>query len=166
MFTYNYQLRVRYSDTDQMGYVYYAHYGNFFEQARAEAVRSLGIVYKDIESAGIIIPVTRMNIKFINPAFYDELLTVKTIIPEIPHRDLLFKYEVYNEKGKLINKAETHMVFADVRTKQLVSAPLLLLDKLKPFFETHIEEQFDRINPNHIIEPILPTHIWKYKKAG
>ncbi len=166
MFTYNHQLRVRYSDTDQMGYVYYANYGNFFEQARAEAVRSLGIAYKDIEAAGIIIPVTRMNIKFINPAFYDEVLTVKTSIPEIPHRDLLFKYEVYNQKGKLINKAETHMVFANVQTKQLVSAPLLLLDKLKPFFETPIEEQFDRINPNHIIEPVLPVHIWKYKKAG
>lgn len=72
MFIYNYQLRVRYSDTDQMGYVYYCNYSNYFEQARAEAIRSLGIAYKDIEAEGIIIPVTWLNIKFINPAFYDD----------------------------------------------------------------------------------------------
>ena len=166
MFTYNHQLRVRYSDTDQMGYVYYGNYGNYFEQARADAVRSLGIVYKDIEAAGIIIPVTRLNIKFIQPAFYDEMLTIKTSIPEMPHRSMLFKYEIYNEKNKLINKAETHMVFADTHTKLLVTAPALLLEKLKPFFEAPVIEFFDTINPNHIIEPLLPVHIWKYRKAG
>jgi len=166
MFTYNHQLRVRYTDTDQMGYVYYANYGNYYEQARADAVRSLGIVYKDIEAAGIIIPVTRMNIKFIQPAFYDELLTIKTSIPELPNRSLIFTYEVYNQKNKLINKAETQMVFADVKTRGLVTAPALLLDKLKPFFKQVIEQDLNTINPNHIIEPVLPVHIWKYRKAG
>ena len=136
MFTYNHQLRVRYGDTDQMGYVYYGNYGYYYEQARAEAIRSLGFSYKELEDAGVMMPITRMNIKYIQPAFYDELLTIKTIIPAMPHRIITFQYEVYNEKGERINEGENQLIFLDAATRKLRSAPELLIQSLQPYFKS------------------------------
>ena len=134
MFTYQHQLRVRYGDTDQMGYVYYGNYGYYYEQARAEALRSLGITYKEVEDAGTMMPITRMNIKYIRAARYDELLTIKTTVPELPHRLILFEYEIFNEKMQCINAGETQLIFIDVLTQKIKTVPDLLLDKLKPCF--------------------------------
>ena len=96
MFIYEHKLRVLYADTDQMGYVYYGNYAYYYEQARSEAIRSAGISYKEIEESGTMMPITRMNIKYIQPAFYDELLTIKTFVSHLPHRIIVFYYEVYN----------------------------------------------------------------------
>lgn len=134
MFTYTHQLRVFYGDTDQMGYVYYGNYGHYYEQARAEAIRSLGISYKQLEDSGTMMPITRMNIKYIQPAYYDEWLTIKTIIPRLPNRIIVFNYEIRNDKDVLINEAETQLIFIEMLTKQITSAPPLLLEKLKPYF--------------------------------
>lgn len=136
MFSYNHQLRVRYGDTDQMGYVYYGNYGYYYEQARAEAIRSMGFSYKQLEDAGVMMPITRMNIKYIKPAFYDELLTIKTIIPVMPHRIIIFQYEVYNEKGERINEGENQLIFLDAATRKLCSAPELLIQSLQPYFKS------------------------------
>lgn len=135
MFTYDYHLRVRYGDTDQMGYVYYGNYGYYYEHARAEAIRSLGFTYKQIEDSGTMMPITRMNIKYIRPAFYDELLTIKTTVPTMPHRLIVFQYEVFNEKQELINEGETHLIFLDSATKKIKTAPPLLIDKFEPYFK-------------------------------
>lgn len=134
MFTHEIQLRVRYGDTDQMGYVYYGNYPYYYEQARAEAIRSLGFSYKQLEEAGTIMPITRMNIKYIAPALYDELLTIKTIISEMPHRLITFKYEVYNETGKLINEGENQLIFVDKTTRKVKSSPEQLRTALLPYF--------------------------------
>lgn len=134
MFTYKHQIRVRYGDTDQMGYVYYGNYGYYYEQARSEAIRSIGVTYKQIEDSGTMMPITRMNIKYIQPAFYDELLTIKTTVAQQPHRLILFTYHVFNEKNELINEGETQLAFIDAVTKKLKSAPAILMDKMKPFF--------------------------------
>lgn len=134
MFTYTHQLRVFYGDTDQMGYVYYGNYGHYYEQARAEAIRSLGISYKQLEDSGTMMPITRMNIKYIQPAYYDEWLTIKTIIPRLPNRIIVFNYEIRNDKDVLINEAETQLIFIEMLTKRITSAPPLLLEKLKPYF--------------------------------
>lgn len=134
MFTYQHQIRVRYGDTDQMGYVYYGNYGYYYEQARSEAIRSIGISYKQIEDSGTMMPITRMNIKYIRPAYYDELLTIKTTVPTLPHRLILFTYEVYNEKNELINEGETQLAFIDAVTKKLKTAPAILLEKMSPFW--------------------------------
>lgn len=134
MFTYQHQLRVRYGDTDQMGYVYYGNYGYYYEQARAEAIRSIGLSYKEIEESGVLMPITRMNIKYIQPAYYDELLTIKTFVPYLPNRIIVFNYEVFNEKGALINEGETHLAFIDAVTKKLKSTPEILLNKLQAYF--------------------------------
>ena len=134
MFTYNHQIRVRYGDTDQMGYVYYGNYGYYYEQARAESIRSIGISYKELEDTGVMMPITRMNIKYIQPAFYDELLTIKATVPQLPHRILIFHYEVFNEKQQLINEGETQLIFVDAVTRKIVPVPDLLLQKMKPFY--------------------------------
>lgn len=134
MFTYKHQIRVRYGDTDQMGYVYYGNYGYYYEQARSEAIRWAGISYKEIEDSGTMMPITRMNIKYIRPAYYDELLTIKTTVAEMPNRLILFAYQVFNEKNELINEGETQLAFIDATTKKMKSAPEVLIQKLKPFF--------------------------------
>ena len=134
MFTYNHQLRVLYGDTDQMGYVYYGNYAYYYEQARAEAIRSLGISYKQLEDSGVMMPITRMNIKYIQPAFYDELLTIKTMIPDLPTRFILFQYEIRNERNVLINTGETQLIFIEMKSKRIKTAPDLLNAKLKPYF--------------------------------
>ena len=134
MFTYNHKLRVLYGDTDQMGYVYYGNYGYYYEQARSEAIRSIGISYKEIEQSGTMMPITRMNIKYIKPAFYDELLTIKTFVTHLPHRIIVFNYEVYNGNNELINEGETHLAFVDSATKRLKPAPDILMEKMKRYF--------------------------------
>jgi acyl-CoA thioester hydrolase len=131
MYTNEIQIRVRYAETDKMGYVYYGHYATYFEVARVETLRSLGFTYKKLEEEGIILPVLTFNIKYIRPAYYDDLLTVKTIISEIPSARIRFNYETYNEKGELLNTAETTLVFVNKKTNKPVLAPEELLKVLK-----------------------------------
>jgi acyl-CoA thioester hydrolase len=135
MFIYEHHLRVRYGDTDRMGYVYYGNYAYYYEQARSEAIRHSGVTYKEIEDSGTMMPITRMTTKFIGPAYYDELLTIKTIIPEMPGRIITFKYEVFNENKILLNEGETQLIFIDVNTKKIKSVPPVLVEKLKPYFK-------------------------------
>ena len=135
MFVHNHLLRVRYGDTDRMGYVYYGNYGYYYEQARSEAIRHSGVTYKEIEDSGTMMPITRMTTKYIQPAFYDELLTIKTIIPTMPGRIITFQYEVFNEKNVLINEGETQLIFVDVNTKKIKTVPAILVEKLRPFFK-------------------------------
>ena len=134
MYIHSHQIRVRYADTDQMGYVYYGNYAQYYEEARSEAIRALGMPYRDMELAGVMLPVTRMNIKYIGPAVYDEMLTVKTMLSEMPSRFIQFKYEVYNESGKLINEGETQLIFLDAHTRKMAHAPAVLTEKLKQYF--------------------------------
>jgi acyl-CoA thioester hydrolase len=134
MYTHIHHIRVRYADTDQMGYVYYGTYANYYEEARSEAMRALGFPYKEMEKNGIMLPVTRMNVKFIGPAFYDERITVRTMITELPNRFVHFKYEIYNEAAKLINEGETQLVFVDAETRKMKQAPMELIDKLRHYF--------------------------------
>jgi len=134
MFTHEMQVRVRYGDTDKMGYVYYGNYPYYYEMARAEAIRALGVSYKSIEDSGVVMPVTRMNIKYIQPAFYDELLTIKVTVPELPGRIIVFNYEVFNEARKRLNDGETSLIFLDTKTNLVTRTPDVLLEKLKPFF--------------------------------
>jgi len=134
MYTHIHHIRVRYADTDQMGYVYYGLYANYYEEARSEAMRALGFPYRELELSGIMLPVTRMNVKFIGPAFYDEKITVRTMITELPNRFVQFKYEIYNESAKLINEGETQLVFVDATTRKMRQAPAALIERLKPYF--------------------------------
>lgn len=111
MVTHEIQVRVRYAETDQMGYVYYGNYATYFEVARVETFRHVGFSYKEMEEEGIMMPVLEYKTKFIKPAHYDDLLTIKVKIAEKPGVRIRFEYEVYNELGVLLNVSETTLVF-------------------------------------------------------
>ena len=120
MFSNTTKIRVRYAETDQMGYMYYGNYAAFFEVGRVEMLRSLGMTYKSMEDSGIIMPVAEMKCKYIKPALYDEEITVKVIIENMPSIRIHFRYELFNEKEELIHIGETTLVFVDkikIRTK-------------------------------------------------
>jgi acyl-CoA thioester hydrolase len=134
MFSHIFNLRVRYGDTDQMGYVYYGNYGYYYEQARSEAIRAAGLPYKKLEEAGVMMPITRMNIKYIKPALYDDLLSIHTFVPEIPGKMVVFHYKIYNEANELLNVGETHLIFVDAVTRKMIYAPEILLEKIRGFY--------------------------------
>jgi acyl-CoA thioester hydrolase len=134
MFVSETKIRVRYAETDQMGYVYYGNYAQYYEVARVEALRDVNLSYKQFEEQGIMMPVLHLSCKYIKPAFYDDLLTIKTIIKKMPGVRIEFLYEIYNEKGILLNEGETTLICIDMKTQRPCGAPLNLLEALKPFF--------------------------------
>jgi acyl-CoA thioester hydrolase len=118
-----------------MGYLYYGNYGLYYEVARAEAMRALGITYKYQEEVlGIMMPVVTMNTRYIRPAFYDELLTITSELRQMPEDFMRFHYIIKNEAGKLLNGGEVKLVFVDKNNGKRVKAPEYLLEKLRPFF--------------------------------
>jgi acyl-CoA thioester hydrolase len=128
-------VRVRYGETDQMGYVYYGHYGMYYEVARVESLRQLGLTYKSIEAQGIIMPVLENKSKFIAPARYDELLKIVCIIRDKPGIRIRFEYEIFNEENKLIHQGETLLVFVDKKTNKPCRPPQEMENVLQPFFQ-------------------------------
>ena len=135
MFVHSTKIRVRYADTDQMGYMYYGKYAEFYEVGRVEMLRSLGLTYKAMEDSGIIMPVTELKCKYIKPAFYDEEITVKVILENMPSVRIHFRYELSNEKYELINLGETTLVFISQENKRPCLAPEDFLTKLNVHFK-------------------------------
>jgi acyl-CoA thioester hydrolase len=117
------QIRVRYGETDQMGYCYYGNYAQYFEVGRVEALRSLGMSYKTLEEQGVMLPVSEFSVKYLSPIYYDDLLTVKTEIYAIKGARIYFNYELINEKGIVTSKAETTLVFVDKASMRPRNAP-------------------------------------------
>jgi acyl-CoA thioester hydrolase len=138
MFTSETKIRVRYAETDQMNVVYYGNYAQYFEVARAEAIRELGLTYKEMEEMGIIMPVVEMHTKYLRSARYDDLITIKTELRELPadHR-IEFHHEVYNEEGKLLTIGRVVLYFLDAKTFARSKMPEMLYLKLSPFFQTN-----------------------------
>lgn len=128
------KVRVRYAETDQMGYVYYGNYAIYFEVARVEALRQLGISYKNLEEEGIMLPVINYSAEFLKPAFYDEELTIKTFIKELPMARIKFYYEVQNVKIETVCKAQTTLVFINKKNNRPCAAPKELIDILQKYF--------------------------------
>src|SRR3954464_3213036 len=111
MFTATTHIRVRYGETDQMGYLYYGNYALYYEVGRAEAIRELGFTYRELEEMGIMMPVAELHSNYYRPALYDDLVTVKTILKELSDSPKIqFHSELYNEAGQLLNKAVTTLV--------------------------------------------------------
>lgn len=129
------KIRVRYGETDQMGYLYYGFYALYYEVGRAEAIRELDFTYRQMEEMGIMMPVAELHSKYFRPALYDDLVTVRTILKEMPDgAKIQFHSELYNEKGELLNKGVTTLVFYDPVKKEKTLMPAQLSDKLKPYF--------------------------------
>lgn len=131
------EVRVRYSETDRMGYVYYGNYPAYYEVGRVEALRAVGLSYREMEDRGFMLPVRDLQIRYIRPAFYDERILIKTCIPELPNTRIRFDYELFNAAGDLINTASTLLVFVSVETQRPCMAPSFFLDLITPFFNKH-----------------------------
>ncbi len=129
------QIRVRYAETDQMGVVYHGNYFQYFEVARAESIRQLGFSYADMEKMGVIMPVVDVHCKYIRPAKYDDLLTVKAHLAELPegHR-IEFLNEVFNEQGELLATGKVILYFMDAKTLKRTVMPEPIKVKLAEFF--------------------------------
>jgi acyl-CoA thioester hydrolase len=135
MFSHSTKLRVRYAETDQMGYMYYGNYATFYEVGRVEMLRSLGMTYKSMEDSGIMMPVLDLKCKFIKPALYDEEITINVVMSRMPSVRIHFAYQLYNEKQELINEGETTLVFIDIkRNKPCLPSPDFL-ERLQQFFD-------------------------------
>jgi len=137
MFTYEVKgIRVRYADTDQMGYVYYGNYARYYEIGRVEALRSVGFSYKEMEDAGVMMPVYENRSRYIKPARYDDELTIKVILKKMPGTRVVFEYEIRNQDDILLNVGETTLVFQKRDTTRLCVAPAPLLEKLSSYFQS------------------------------
>lgn len=135
MFQHETKIRVRYAETDQMDVVYHGNYAQYFEVGRTESIRQLGFTYKDMEAMGVVMPIVEWHAKYLRPAHYDELLTIRTILKELPddHR-IEFHQEVYNESEKLLTVGRVVLYFIDASTKQKTGMPEVLKEKLLPYF--------------------------------
>ncbi len=135
MFNSETQIRIHYALTDQMGVVYYGNYAQFYEIGRTESIRTLGFTYKEIEAMGIFLAVTDLHIRYLRPAKYDDVITVKTSLREIPlHHKIIFHGEIYNEQKELLNTGEVTLFFLDAKTMRRTEMPAILKDKLAKYF--------------------------------
>ena len=135
MYTSETKVRVRYAETDQMNVVYHGNYAQYFEVGRVEAIRQLGLSYKDLETSGIIMPVIEWTAKFVRPAHYDDLLTVRTTLKEMPvNYRIEFLQEVYSEKGKLLTTGNVTLYFLKSLNMEKTNMPAEMEERLKPYF--------------------------------
>ncbi|MBE9461131.1 acyl-CoA thioesterase [Dyadobacter subterraneus] len=136
MFAYEVKgIRVRYADTDQMGYVYYGNYARYYEIGRVEALRSVGFSYREMEETGVMMPVYENRSRYIKPARYDDELTIKVLMQKLPGTRVVFEYEIRNQNDVLLNVGETTLVFQRMDNAKLCIAPAKLLEKLNPYFQ-------------------------------
>lgn len=136
MFTHTTQVRVRYGETDKMGFVYYGYYSLYYEIGRVEALRSLGLDYKSMEDQmHIFMPVVSLNVRYLRPAHYDDLLTLETSIVKWPSTSIQFDTKILNEKGDWLNQGQVVLCFLDIASRKRVEMPELLIQKLSPYFE-------------------------------
>ena len=135
MYTSETHVRVRYGETDQMGYVYYGNYASYFEVARVERLRQLGMTYKELEEMGVMMPVLENKSKYLAAARYDDKLRIVTSIKEKPGVRIRFEYEIFNEADKLIHQGETLLVFVNKASGRPCKPPEAFDKVLEPFFE-------------------------------
>ena len=135
MFSTETTIRIHYALTDQMGVVYHGHYAQFYEIGRAEALRQIDYSYKAIEATGVIMPVVDIHSKFLRPARYEDLITVKTILKELPlHHKIVFHHEIYNREGQLLNTGDVTLYFMTVADMKRCEMPKELRGKLAKYF--------------------------------
>src|SRR5262245_14008237 len=136
MFTSETKVRVRYAETDQMGFVYHSNFFHYFEVSRVEFIRQLGLSYADMEKMGVIMPVVDVHVKYLRPALYDDLLTIKTTLREIPaHHKIEFHHEVYNEKKELLCVGKIILYFLEKDSRKRTTMPEALKKTIERYFE-------------------------------
>ena len=136
MFTSETTIRIHYALTDQMGVVYHGHYAQFYEIGRAEWLRDLNYSYKDIEALGVIMPVVDIHSRFLRPARYEDLITVKTTLNELPlHHKITFHHEIYNEGGELLNTGDVTLYFMQAKEMKRCEMPEVMKKRLEKYFK-------------------------------
>jgi acyl-CoA thioester hydrolase len=128
--------RVRYADVDQMGYMYYGNYARLYEIGRVEAIRNLGLRYRDFEDAGVMMPVYENTSRYLKPIRYDELIQIRVHIRDIPKVRIVFSYEIFNEEGELVHTGETTLVFVEMATNKIIPTPKSIIERILPFFSS------------------------------
>ena len=134
MYTSETKLTTRYGETDQMGIIYHANYINYYEIARTEMIREIGYPYQEMENDGIMMPVIEVQCKYIRPAYYDEELTIRTIVKELPTSRMTFHYEIYNAKQELINTGIAVLAFMDGNTRRPCRPPEKMMQLIRQYF--------------------------------
>lgn len=134
MFKTTTNIRTRYADVDQMGFVYYGNYATYYEVGRTDAMRDLKTSYKEMEEKGVWMPVHSMSCRYFKPARYDDFLTITTIVREMPKARMLFEYEVRNQQGELLNTGETILAFLNKETNRPQRIPDWFAKLLQPYF--------------------------------
>jgi len=134
MYSFETQIRVRYGETDKMGIVYHGNYPQYLEIGRTGLMRDLGFTYRKIEELGYILPVRSLKINFMEPGYYDEILTLKTYLKSMPTVRIKFDYELYNQKMGLMSTAEIILAFVDNITRRPVKPPKEFMDAVGRYF--------------------------------
>lgn len=128
------EIRVRYSEVDQMGFLYHSHYVNYYDMGRNELMRSIGVTQKELEQEdNIMIPVLNVDVNYLLPANFDDILVIKTSLSDMPRVKIKFQTEIFKD-GKLINKGSVTLAFINSHTKKAVRPPKKLLDALSSYF--------------------------------
>ena len=124
------RIKVRYGETDQMGVVYHGNYAQYLEIGRLEWLDAIGVSYKQMEANGIMLPVASMDLKYSKPAFYDDILTIKTTLLKRPTASIEFAYEIHNSSGELLTTAHTKLAFVNMKSNFPTRCPQYILDEL------------------------------------
>jgi len=135
MITSENKITVRYDEVDKMGYVYHGNYSKYYHISRTELLRMIGICDKELESLNVILPVIELNVRYIKPVFYDDIITVRTSLIEMPKSRLKFHHEVFNQNNEIINEGNSTLVFVDYKTRKPMRIPDIALSKFKSFIK-------------------------------
>ena len=127
---YSTQIRVRYGETDQMGVVYHGNYATYFEIARTEWLRNLGISYKELEKKGVMLPVISLSLNFLKSAKYDDVLTITVSLKKTPLVKIDFDYEIINQNHEKVSTGNSVLAFIDMKTNKPIKCPSYILEKL------------------------------------
>ena len=128
------EIKVRYCETDQMGLVHHGSYINYFEEARISWISNLGFSYSEMEKSGIILPVSKLNVSYLRPAYFDDDLVVYVELAELPTSRLIFNYTI-NNKNEVVVTGTTVLAFLNKETKKPVRCPDYMLEKVTPLFK-------------------------------
>ena len=128
------KIKVRYCETDQMGLVHHGSYINYFEEARISWISNLGFSYSEMEKSGIILPVSKLNVSYLRPAYFDDVLVVNVELAELPTSRLIFNYTIKN-KDEIVVTGTTVLAFLNKETKKPVRCPDYMLEKVTPLFK-------------------------------
>ncbi len=134
------QVRVRYVEVDQSGFVYNGNYATYYEVGRTESLRQMGYTYREMEESGVIMPLVNQYSRFYRPAKYDDLLTIITRIPELPQARMRFEYEIYNEKGEKLNDGYNELIFLNIEKGRPQRAPEWFVKLLEKYSEKYSEK--------------------------